>query len=80
MLELVVKLLEVCFCQLVQRDLPQSRDDVPVDPQLILLLGTGPEGGHGAGLIPVIHPCPEGHARFDLLGLLRRTAPLPQGF
>ena len=74
------KLVEVCSRQLVQRDLPQSRDDVPVDPQLILLLGARPESGHGAGLIPVVQPRPEGHAGFDLLGLLRRAALLPQGF
>ena len=79
-LELVVKLLEVCLCQLIQGDLSQGRDDVPVDPQLILLLGAGPESGHRAGLIPAIQPRPEGHAGLDVLGLLRRAALLPQGF
>ena len=64
-----VELLEILLGQLTQRDLAQLWDDVLVDVGLIGVLRGGAETGLYVGLIPEVHPFPEGHIGADLLGI-----------
>ena len=53
--------------QLVQWDLPQFRNDMPIDLALVAGLGGGTEFGLGPILIPEVQPLSKGHVRADLL-------------
>ena len=68
-LEPTVELLQFILCQLVQRDVPNLRDDVQTDAALVGLLCGGPDLGLGVILIPVCQPIPEGHLRANLFRL-----------
>ena len=52
--------------QLVQRDIPYSRNGMEVDPILVVQLGGVPQGRLGVVLIPEVKPVPEPHFRPDL--------------
>ena len=62
-----IELLEVLLRQLVQWDLPQLRDDMPIDLALVTCLGGGTEFGLGPILIPEVQPLSKGHVGADLL-------------
>lgn len=64
-----IELLEILLGQLAQRDLAQLRNDVLVDVGLIGVLRGGAETGLDVGLIPEVHPFPEGHVGTNLFGL-----------
>ena len=64
-----IELLQVILCQLVQRDVPDLRDDVQADAALIGLLRGGPDFGLGVILVPVCQPVPEGHLGSNFFGL-----------
>ena len=68
-LEPTVELLQVVLCQLIQRDVPNLRDDVQADAALVGLLCGGPDLGLGVILVPVCQPVPEGHLRANLFRL-----------
>ena len=68
-LEPTVELLQVILCQLVQRDVPNLRNDVQADAALIGLLRSGADLGLGVILVPVCQPVPEGHLRPHFFGL-----------
>ena len=59
-LEPTVELLQVVLCQLIQRDVPNLRNDMQADAALIGLLRGGPDLGLGVVLVPVCQPIPEG--------------------
>lgn len=58
-----VELLQVVLCQLIQRDVPNLRDDVQADAALVGLLRGGADLRPGVILIPVCQPVPEEHLR-----------------
>ena len=64
-----IELLEVSGGKLNQRDLSNFRNDVLVDAVFIVCLGLGADRWLTVTPIPVIQPCPEGHAGFGLLWL-----------
>ena len=68
-LEPTVELLQVILCQLIQRDVPNLRDDVQSDTALIGFLRGGANLGLGVILVPVCQPVPEGHLRPHFFGL-----------
>ena len=68
-LESAVELLQVILRQLVQRDVPDLRDDVQADAAFIGLLRSGPDLGLGVILVPICQPVPEGHLGPHLLRL-----------
>ena len=68
-LEPTVELLQVVLCQLIQRDVPNLRDDVQSDTALIGFLRGGANLGLGVILIPVCQPVPEEHLWPHLLRL-----------
>ena len=75
-----IELLEVLLGQLVQRDLPQLREDVLIDLRFVVHLGGGADLGLDVVLIPEVQPLPEGRLRPDLFcpGGGRRLPELPQ--
>ena len=68
-LEPTVELLQVVLCQLIQRDVPNLRDDVQSDTAPIGLLRSGADLWLGVILVPVCQPVPEGHLRPHFFGL-----------
>ena len=68
-LEPTVELLQVVLCQLVQRDVPDLRDDVQADAALVGLLRSWADLRLGVILVPVCQPVPEGHLGTNLLRL-----------
>ena len=68
-LEPTVELLQVILRQLVQRDVPNLRDDVQTNAALVGLLRGGADLGLGVILVPVCQPVPEGHLRPHFFGL-----------
>ena len=60
-LEPTVELLQVVLCQLIQRDVPDFRDDVQTDAALVSLLRGGTDLRLGMILVPICQPDPEGH-------------------
>ena len=68
-LESTVELLQVILCQLIQRDVPNLRDDVQADAALIGLLRSWADLRLGVILIPVCQSVPEGHLRPYFFGL-----------
>lgn len=68
-LESTVELLQVVLCQLIQRNVPNLRDDVQADAALIGLLRSWADLRLGVILVPVCQPVPEGHLRPHLLRL-----------
>ena len=68
-LEPTVELLQVVLCQLVQRDVPNLRNDMQADAALVGLLRGGADLGLGVILVPVCQPVPEGHLRPHFFGL-----------
>ena len=55
-LEVVVKPLDLNGGQLVQRDVPNSGDDVVLDVVGVVRLCVGPDAGFGVDLVPRPHP------------------------
>ena len=55
-LEVVVKSLDLNGSQLVQRDVPNSGDDVVLDVVRIVRFGVWPDAGLGVDLVPRPHP------------------------
>ena len=72
-LEPTVELLQVILRQLVQRDVPNLRDDVQTNAALVGLLRGGADLGLGVILVPVCQPVPEGHFGPHLLRLQPAT-------
>ena len=68
-LEPTVELLQFVLCQLIQRDVPNLRDDVQSDTAFIGLLRGGANLGLGVILVPVCQPVPEGNLRPHFFGL-----------
>ena len=68
-LEPTIELLQIILRQLVQRDVPDLRDDVQADAALIGFLRGGTDLGLGVILVPVCQPVPEGHLGPHLLRL-----------
>ena len=68
-LEPTVELLQVVLCQLIQRNVPNLRDDVQADAALIGLLRSWADLRLGVILVPVCQPVPEGHLGPHLLRL-----------
>ena len=68
-LEPTVELLQVVLCQLIQRDVPDLRDDVQADAALVGLLRSWADLGLGVILVPVCQPIPEGHLGPHFFGL-----------
>ena len=62
-----VELLQVILCQLIQRDVSQFRDNVPIDPALIARTGGGSKLRLRVVLIPEVHPLSEGHFELNLV-------------
>lgn len=68
-LEPTVELLQVVLCQLIQRDVPNLRNDMQADAALIGLLRSWADLRLGVILVPVCQPVPEGHLRPHFFGL-----------
>ena len=66
-LESAIKLLQVVLRQLVQRDVPDFRDDVQADATLVSLLRGGTDLRLGVILVPICQPIPEDHLGPHLL-------------
>ena len=56
-----VELLQVILGQLVQRDMPDLRDDVLIDPVCVALLSSDTQLRYAVGFVPECDPVPEGH-------------------
>ena len=72
-LESAIELLQVILRQLIQRDVPNLRDDVQTDAAFVSLLRGGTDLGLGVILVPVCQPVPEGHLGPHLLRLQPAT-------
>ena len=68
-LEPTVELLQIVLCQLIQRDVPNLRDDVQSDAAFVSLLRGGTDLGLGVILVPVCQPVPEDHLGPNFFGL-----------
>ena len=68
-LESTVELLQVVLCQLIQRDVPNLRNDMQADAALVGLLRSWADLRLGVILVPVCQPVPKGHLGTNLLRL-----------
>ena len=68
-LESAIELLQVVLRQLIQRDVPNLRNDMQADAALVGLLRSGADLRLGVIFVPVRQPVPEGHLRPHFFGL-----------
>ena len=70
LLQTGIVLLQLACCQLVQRNLSQRGDQMPVDAVFVVLLCGDPEPRLAVVLIPVVQPSTEGERLFPDVRLL----------